>query len=60
MGKAKKAHRKKVQARNQKVKAEQRQFEKAYAHGMELLRQMREEPKPYQPGNFVPLTGSGS
>ena len=54
MGKTKKAHRKKVAARNQKIKHAQRAYEK----WVETIMTPQPVVNPVNPGNFIPLTGS--
>jgi hypothetical protein len=54
MGKAKKAHRKKIQNRNQTIKNNQKAFEKAFLAARELHRTQQT----YQPSNYLALTGS--
>lgn len=56
MGKAKKAHNKKIQNRNQQIKNNQKAFEKAFLAAREAQRSQQV----YSPGNFTPLIGSES
>lgn len=56
MGKAKKAHNKKIQNRNQQIKNNQKAFEKAFLAAREAQRAQHV----YQPSNFTPLIGSES
>lgn len=56
MGKTKKAHRKKVAARNQKIKHAQN----AYDKWVKSIMTPQPQFNPVNPGNFIPLTASDS
>lgn len=57
MGKAKKAHRKRVQARNQRIQAERKALDKLVSDWSEVVKGNSTPPLPTPP-NFLELNGS--